>query len=48
MAKTIIYCANIAAGLMLAQFTKYLWHLPVEPNIQLNPLASELSIAANS
>ena len=43
-AKTTIYCANIAAGMMLAQFTKYLRHLPVEPDIQLNLLASELSI----
>lgn len=44
-AKTTIYCANIAAGLMVAQFTKYLRHLPTEPDIQLNLLASELSIA---
>ena len=28
-AKTTIYCANIAAGLMLAQFTKYLRQLPI-------------------
>jgi sulfur carrier protein ThiS adenylyltransferase len=43
-AKTTIYCANIAAGMMVAQFTKYLRQLPVEPDIQLNLLASELSI----
>jgi sulfur carrier protein ThiS adenylyltransferase len=43
-AKTTIYCANIAAGLMLAQFTKYLRQLPVEPDIQLNLLASELNV----
>ncbi len=43
-AKTTIYCANIAAGLMLAQFTKYLRQLPVDPDIQLNLLASELSV----
>jgi len=43
-AKTTIYCANIAAGLMLAQFTKYLRQLPIEPDIQLNLLASELSV----
>jgi sulfur carrier protein ThiS adenylyltransferase len=46
-AKTTIYCANIAAGLMLAQFTKYLRHLPVDPDIQLNLLASELSVASD-
>jgi hypothetical protein len=45
-AKTTIYCANIAAGLMVAQFTKYLRHLPIEPDIQLNLLASELNVAA--
>jgi sulfur carrier protein ThiS adenylyltransferase len=43
-AKTTIYCANIAAGLMLGQFTKYLRQLPIEPDLQLNLLASELSI----
>jgi sulfur carrier protein ThiS adenylyltransferase len=43
-AKTTIYCANIAAGLMLAQFTKYLRQLPIDSDIQLNLLASELSI----
>jgi len=43
-AKTTIYCANIAAGFMLAQFTKYLRLLPIEPDIQLNLLASELSV----
>ena len=30
--------------LMLAQFTKYTRHLPVEPDIQLNLLASELGV----
>jgi hypothetical protein len=44
-AKTTIYCANIAAGLMLAQFTKYLRQLPLEPDLQLNLLASELNVA---
>lgn len=43
-AKTTIYCANIAAGFILAQFTKYLRQLPIEPDIQLNLLASELSV----
>lgn len=45
-AKTTIYCANIAAGLMVAQFTKYLRHLPIEHDLQLNLLASELNVAA--
>jgi hypothetical protein len=43
-AKTTIYCANIAAGLMLAQFTMYLRQLPIDPDIQFNLLASELSV----
>jgi len=43
-AKTTIYCANIAAGMMVAQFTKYLRQLPMEADIQLNLLASELSV----
>ncbi|MHC4411357.1 MAG: ThiF family adenylyltransferase [Planctomycetota bacterium] len=43
-AKTTIYCANIAAGLMVAQFAKYLRQLPVDTDIQLNLLASELSV----
>jgi len=44
-AKTTIYCANIAAGMMLAQFAKWLRTLPVDPDIQVNLLASELSVA---
>ncbi|MFC1636812.1 ThiF family adenylyltransferase [Planctomycetota bacterium] len=45
-AKTTIYCANIAAGLMLAQFTKYLRQLPMDPDIQFNLLASEISVSS--
>ena len=44
-AKTTIYCANVAAGLMVAQFTKYLRQLLVDTDIQLNLLASELSVS---
>jgi len=46
-AKTTIYCANIAAGLMLAQFTKYLRRLPIDPDIQFNLLTSELSVTGS-
>ena len=45
-AKTTIYCANIAAGFMLAQFTRYLRLLPVDPDIQINLLASEINVGA--
>jgi len=47
-AKTTIYCANIAAGFMLTQFTKYLRLLPVDPDIQVNLLASEMSVISES
>jgi hypothetical protein len=40
-AKTTIYCANIAAGLMLSQFAKWLRRLPVEPDLRLNLLTGE-------
>lgn len=43
-AKTTIYCASIAAGLMIAQFTKYLRQMPVEPDVRLNLLAMELAV----
>ena len=43
-AKTTIYCANIAAGFMLAQFTKYLRLLPVDADIQVNLLAAEINV----
>ena len=43
-AKTTIYCANIAAGFMIAQFTKYLRHLPVDADVQLNLLSMEISV----
>ncbi len=45
-AKSTIYCANIAAGLMLAQFTKYLRHFPIDYDIQLNLLTLEMSVGA--
>ncbi len=43
-AKTTIYCANIAAGLMLRQFTLWLRFLPLDIDIQLNLLTDELTI----
>jgi tRNA A37 threonylcarbamoyladenosine dehydratase len=45
-AKTTIYCANIAAGFMLAQFTRYLRLLHVDPDIQVNLLASEINVGS--
>jgi sulfur carrier protein ThiS adenylyltransferase len=46
-AKTTIYCANIAAGLMLAQFAKWLRRLPVDPDVNLNLLTGELTPLVN-
>jgi sulfur carrier protein ThiS adenylyltransferase len=43
-AKTTIYCANIAAGLMLSQFTRYLRLMPVDKDIRMNLLAMELTV----
>lgn len=43
-ARSTIYTANIAAGLMLHQFTRWLRGLPVESDVTLNLLASELTV----
>ena len=43
-AKTTIYCANIAAGFMIAQFTKWLRNLPIDSDIQVNLLSMEMNI----
>jgi sulfur carrier protein ThiS adenylyltransferase len=42
-ARSTIFCANIAAGLMIAQFAKWLRRLPVEADLNLNLLAAELT-----
>ena len=44
-AKTTIYCANIAASLAIGQFTKYLRGLPIDQDVSLNILTSELTVA---
>jgi len=46
-AKSTIYTANIAAGLAITQFTKWLCSLMVDPDICLNILASEMSCGPN-
>ena len=43
-AKSTIFTASIAAGLMLGQFSKWLRRLPIEPDLTLNLLSAELSI----
>jgi sulfur carrier protein ThiS adenylyltransferase len=44
-AKSTIYTANIAAGLMLGQFTRWLRAMPVERDVLLNLLSMELAVA---
>lgn len=43
-AKTTIFCANIAAGLMVAQFAKWLRRLPLDVDIQVNLLSMEMNL----
>ncbi len=45
-ARGVIYTAAIAAGLMLHQFCRYLRQQPVDCDLSLNLLASELAAAA--
>ena len=43
--KSTIYTANIAAGLMIQQFSRWLRHLPADKDLQFNLLSSELTVA---
>ena len=43
-AKSTIYCASIAAGVMVGQFTKWLRGMPCDRDVTLNLLATELSV----
>ncbi len=45
-AQSTIYTANIAAGLMVHQFTRWLRRLPTDTDLLINLLASEWSISA--
>ena len=45
-ARSTIFCANVAAGLMLEQFARYLRGMPVDPDLQLNLLSSELTVTS--
>lgn len=47
-ARSTIFTANIAAGLMLEQFSRYLRGLPVDRDLQLNLLSSEMSVHSPS
>lgn len=41
-AKTTIYCANIAAGMMVAQFAKWLRNCDIDKDIDMNLLTNEM------
>jgi molybdopterin-synthase adenylyltransferase len=43
--RSTIYCAAIAAGLMLHQFTRWLRRLPLDRDIALNLLAGEWAVS---
>jgi sulfur carrier protein ThiS adenylyltransferase len=42
-ARSTIYSASIAAGLMIGQFTKWLREIPTDPDLLLNLLSQELT-----
>jgi sulfur carrier protein ThiS adenylyltransferase len=43
-AKSTLYTANIAAGLAIGQFTRWLRGLPIDADLSLNLLTSELTV----
>jgi sulfur carrier protein ThiS adenylyltransferase len=45
-ARSTIYAASIAAGLMVGQFAKWLRGLPVDADVTLNLLATELTVGS--
>ena len=47
-AKATIYTASIAAGLMLGQFTRWLRQMPVDADLTLNLLGSELTVMSSN
>lgn len=47
-AKSTIYSASIAAGLMVGQMTKWLRELPVDADVTLNLLSMELVVATET
>jgi sulfur carrier protein ThiS adenylyltransferase len=47
-AKSTIYVANITAGLMVHQFTRWLRKLPIDADFGVNLLASELTVVAGT
>ena len=46
-ARGVIYTASIAAGLMLHQFCRWLRNQPIDCDLSLNLLASELMVTSS-
>ncbi len=46
-ARSTIYAAGITAGLMLHQFTRWLRGLPIDADVGVNLLASEMTIGSS-
>jgi sulfur carrier protein ThiS adenylyltransferase len=42
--RSTVYTASVAAGLMMAQFTRWLRRVPLDPDLVLNLFASELTV----
>jgi len=45
-ARSTIFAANICAGLMVSQFSRWLRKMPVDSDLTLNLLASEMSVGS--
>ena len=45
-ARSTIFCANIAAGLMIEQFSRWLRRMPIDADLSFNLLASEITLNA--
>jgi sulfur carrier protein ThiS adenylyltransferase len=45
-ARSTIFAANVAAGLMLEQFSRWLRRLALDHDLQVNLLSSEMSVAS--
>ncbi|MEX2214192.1 MAG: hypothetical protein WD768_08695 [Phycisphaeraceae bacterium] len=46
-ARSTIFAANICAGLMVSQFSRWLRKMPVDTDLTLNLLASEMSVTSD-
>ncbi len=44
-ARATIYCANVAAGIMVGQFAKWMRGLPTDFEVNMNLLATEITVA---